>query len=88
MSYNVRVYDHDTLPEEQRDFHNKYSSILEITDGEQKRYYSDSGEPEDNRFSRDYSWVSVELKRAYEAGKRAALPTPEPTHPPTSDGDK
>ncbi len=30
---------------------------------------SDHGEPEDNYFCRDYSWIVRAIKRAYEAGR-------------------
>ena len=34
--------------------------------------YYDGGEPEDNYFFRDWSWVADELQRAYELGKQDA----------------
>ena len=46
--------------------------VLVIQDGDEKREYMDFGEPEDNRFHRDYDWIKPELERAYEAGKESA----------------
>lgn len=34
--------------------------------------YTDGGEPEDNSFSRDWSWIKTELERAYELGRSHA----------------
>lgn len=31
-------------------------------------YYTDRNEPEDNTFYRDWSWVKMELERAYQKG--------------------
>ena len=39
------------------------------------RTYYDGGEPEDNYFFRDWSWVADELQRAYELGKQDAKET-------------
>lgn len=49
-----------------------YRTTLVITDNEEERGYSDGGEPEDNTFGRDWSWVEMELERAYKAGLRDA----------------
>ena len=34
--------------------------------------YYDYGEPEDNSFIRDYSWIAKEIERAYKLGKEDA----------------
>ena len=41
---------------------------ITIQDDSGIRAYSDQCEPEDNSFRRDYSWIRVELERAYEQG--------------------
>lgn len=46
-----------------------YCTILIISgDGMLSRSYSDMGEPEDSTFGRDWSWVKMELERAYQKG--------------------
>ena len=37
-------------------------------DGKLIDVYSDDGEPEDNFFCRDWSWIKSELEKAYELG--------------------
>lgn len=46
----------------------EYRTPLVIEDDEGVRGYIDRGEPEDNSFGRDWSWVGVELIKAYEQG--------------------
>lgn len=46
-----------------------YRSSLEIyVDGKQVDEYWDGGEPEDNTFFRDWSWIQQELENAYKLG--------------------
>jgi len=41
-------------------------SALHIShNGQKLEEYCDGGEPEDNTFTRDWSWVPKELRRAY-----------------------
>lgn len=56
-------------PKEDEDF-SKYTTVLAIDDGGAERIYCDGGEPEDQTFYRDWSWVKDELERAYAAGLR------------------
>lgn len=65
MSYEVRV---DPV-EDKWDF---YSELKIIVDGELRATYNDNGEPEDNSFGRDWSWIGGELASAYEVGRRHA----------------
>lgn len=44
------------------------SYLLIFYNGELIKYFSDRGEPEDNSFSRDWSWINGELERAYSLG--------------------
>ena len=39
-----------------------------LPDGKVRHLGTDGGEPEDNRFYRDWSWVETELNKAYEQG--------------------
>lgn len=39
-----------------------------IRDGEEIAEYMDQGEPEDNRFCRDWNWVAGALEQAYQFG--------------------
>ena len=45
-----------------------YRTKMTITDDTGEREYYDGGEPEDNSFGRDWSWVTTELQKAYEQG--------------------
>jgi hypothetical protein len=48
-----------------------YRKRLVITHNDvQLREYYDGGEPEDNSFGRDWSWIKGELERAYELGRK------------------
>ena len=47
-----------------------YRSRLIIKDDSGEREHWDGGEPEDNSFGRDWSWVAYELRSAYEQGKK------------------
>lgn len=67
MTYNVKV---EPVP-----YSHEYRSRLVITDSAGEREYWDGGEPEDNSFGRDWSWIANELRSAYEQGKRASLGT-------------
>ena len=58
--YNVRV--------EPVQSHGDYRNRLIITDAKGERDYWDYGEPEDNSFNRDWSWVADELRNAYTQG--------------------
>jgi hypothetical protein len=61
--YNVKQ-------EDDKEFPFLYRVKLIITDDEGAREYFDRGEPENNSFYRDYSWVQTELNNAYEQGKK------------------
>lgn len=61
MSYKVEV---KSIDEPEYDHRNR----LVIVDDSGEREYWDYGEPEDNSFHRDWSWVAEELRRAYEQG--------------------
>lgn len=43
-------------------------TTLKIKTEHGEETYYDGGEPEDNSFGRDWSWVPYELRRAYEKG--------------------
>jgi hypothetical protein len=43
-----------------------------ITDDSGTRMYMDYGEPEDNSFHRNYSWIQDEINRAYQQGLKDA----------------
>lgn len=48
--------------------------VVEILpDGQKRLVGSDGGEPEDQRLSRDWSWVVPALNAAFEAGRASAL---------------
>jgi hypothetical protein len=49
-----------------------YRNRLIITDSSGERDYWDGGEPEDNSFIRDWSWVADELRNAYLQGRADA----------------
>lgn len=46
------------------------TTLFIIKDGKVSGSYYDRGEPEDNSFCRDWSWILNELKAAYEKGKQ------------------
>ncbi len=51
-----------------------YKTTMVITgDGILPSSYTDAGEPEDQTFCRDWSWVKSELERAYEKGRMDAF---------------
>jgi hypothetical protein len=60
--YNVKV---EPVPD-----NTDYRNRLVITDDAGERDYWDGGEPEDNSYIRDWSWVADELKSAYEQGRK------------------
>ncbi len=60
MAYNVRV--------EPIENDYNYRNRLVITDASGERDHWDGGEPEDNSFNRDWSWVADELHNAYMQG--------------------
>ena len=47
-----------------------WHNTLAIMDDNGTREYNDSGEPEDNTFTRDWSWIETELAAAYAQGKK------------------
>jgi len=57
---------------------NNYRNRLVITDNNGERDHWDGGEPEDNSFIRDWSWVADELRAAYEQGQKDGLLRPAP----------
>ena len=48
------------------------SEMTVIHNGKELYTKRDGGEPEDNYFFRDWSWVSDKIKQAYELGLRDA----------------
>ncbi len=56
----------------QRSF-DEYRECIVIRRGDSIEYFWDGGEPEDQYYSRRWSWVSPALIDAYEAGRRDAL---------------
>ena len=82
MKYEVALYnlgDPSKIPEAVKDLalledepmsDDFMRNILVISqDGIPIRYFFDGGEPEDNTFTRDWSWVAEELRLAYAAGQ-------------------
>lgn len=66
MSYEVKV-------EHKENDYGDWRGYMTIShDGVVLERYCDGGEPEDNSFGRDWSWVKKELVRAYELGKKDA----------------
>ena len=59
--YSVKV---EPIPDD-----NNYRNRLVVVDNNGERDHWDGGEPEDNSFIRDWSWVKDELLKAYEQGK-------------------
>jgi hypothetical protein len=69
----VRIVSAEELPawakeDDDYSYGNDYRNYLVIEDGDYKKVYTDGGEPEDASFGRDYSWVALELRRAYKSG--------------------
>lgn len=69
MSYEVRFL----TKEEEEEYYgwesDGYSSSLGIfIDDVLSQVHNDGGEPEDNSFGRDWSWVPQALKAAYQKG--------------------
>lgn len=61
MSYSVRL--------EEEDRYGDIVMVLKIErDGKVVEEHGDRGEPEDNSYYRDWSWVPKALKKAYEFG--------------------
>ncbi len=61
MSLEIKVVDIETSYE--------YRQKLEVhRNGELVEEYSDGGEPEDNSFIRDWSWVPDMIEQAYKWG--------------------
>lgn len=50
-----------------------FRSRITVRDDNGERSYLDSGEPEDNCFTRDYNWIEAELNAAYRQGKKDAM---------------
>ena len=78
MSLEVSVLGYDNLTEEEREEHwiEQYDgrSLLRVThNGEVIRAQTDGGEPEDNRFYRDWSWVADAIEEAYQRGLEDGL---------------
>lgn len=46
-----------------------FRSRLVITDDKGERDYWDGGEPEDNSYTRNWSWIADELRNAYARGR-------------------
>lgn len=46
------------------------SVLFILIDGAIQSYWTDRGEPEDNSFGRDWSWVAPALEQAYETGRK------------------
>lgn len=72
MNNSVKIYRYSNLP----DWVNKdnlpnngsgkeYAQYLIIDRPERRVIYSTANEPEDNLFSRDLSWIMIELSLAY-----------------------
>lgn len=57
--------------EESPNYDDGVARLVISVDGVENCHY-DHGEPEDNTFFRDWSWVEEELKRAYELGRQHA----------------
>lgn len=52
----------------------EWANVLEIRHkGELIGSYLDHGEPEDNSFYRGYKWIAVQLEKAFELGRLAAV---------------
>jgi hypothetical protein len=47
-----------------------FRMVMKITDDSGTREYWDRGEPEDNTFYRDWSWIQGELEKAYQQGRK------------------
>lgn len=68
-------------PEEFKDanFEDGYRACVAVQSNGKVRYHWDCGEPEDNLYLRDWSWVAPALANAYEAGfddaRSGAVPT-------------
>lgn len=61
MAYEVSV--------RERDLDYEYCNVLNVThDGNVIHEHYDHGEPEDNTFYRDWSWVAGALEEAYQLG--------------------
>lgn len=75
MSYKVKQMRYEDLDEDQRQdlsdngCGERFADYLVIEiDGENVGVYSNAMEPEDVCFSRDLSWIKVELEAAYKRG--------------------
>jgi hypothetical protein len=70
--FSCYIVDADNLPEILKDgesWGDNYRHYLIIErDGKLLSCHSDGGEPEDNRFGRDWSWVANAIRQAYEFG--------------------
>jgi len=70
--FNVETLSYDDLTDEEkiRGSGDEYATYIKIThNGETVGLFSDAMEPEDARFYRSLSWVSDEIRKAYELGK-------------------
>ena len=64
MTYTVEVALEDN------EWGNYYSRLTIKHNGEVVAEHTDRGEPEDNSFGRDWSWVAPALRDAYERGRK------------------
>lgn len=72
----IKLLSNEKLTEEDLDYlgmdgwdSEDYSTYLRITHNDKIiSLHCDGGEPEDNSFGRDWSWVSGAIKKAYELG--------------------
>jgi hypothetical protein len=71
MSETVRVTNYRVKVEPVESHYGDRNRLV-ITDAKGERDYWDYGEPEDNSFNRDWSWVADELRNAYEQGRADA----------------
>lgn len=65
----MKTYSVELQPREEDDYGRTY---LVITDDKRIVKHIDGGEPEDNFYGRDWSWVAEELEAAYRAVLRDA----------------
>lgn len=47
------------------------TALFVLVDGKIEQYHMDMGEPEDNSFNRDWSWIKPALLQAYDLGRKA-----------------
>jgi len=64
MAYEIEIT-HETS-----EWGNYYSQLTIRHNGEVVAQHTDGGEPEDQSFGRDWSWVAPALRDAYELGMK------------------